>query len=571
MVSVDGRRLSKVEIAAAAGVGKSAVNNWESRHADFPRPVDGGDRYAIEELARWLVRRRIPANALLPGEPAGSTYGERFARNLGLVPQSENLERGQTPPRAATRSEADPGWEPPPTLLQDLEKWRGEGDPESYEELLLVLLHLRRHDQGRWVTLARAARAAAHPFGPVLARALGEHQQRYPDVRDALRNVRLRIWTDRQLAEVVRTLEAVCADDHRDLPPTAARAAVVCRALLDGFATDDRVRGGEFHTPECIVRLAVRLLAPEPGDRVYDPACGDGAFLTGAAAHVEERGGASRTLAYGGQTMSQRSLRAAKLNLAIHDLTTVTELRRAGALREDFYRTRDFDVIFANPPFNMRDWSRGDPADAPRWRFGPPPRHNANYAWLQHVAAKLSPRGRAAVLMPNTAAVSANRQEREIRGRMIDEGVVDCLIMLPEQLFRSTPVPVTLWLLRDRPSDGSGHLLFIDARKLGDKVDRKLRVLRPEDIDRIAGAYEEWRRVGPAYEGEPGFAAVASKEDIAGPSYSLAASRYVTAEPSADPHAEQKIRRLHEQLQELHHRAAEVDAVVDVRLSEVFR
>ncbi|MEV5704502.1 N-6 DNA methylase [Actinoallomurus sp. NPDC052274] len=548
------------------------MNNWEKRHADFPRAVDEGDRYEVEALARWLMHRRIPANALRPGEPAGTTFGDRFARSLGLIPQSENPEHGQTSAQATMRSAAGSAWEPPPDLLQNLEKWRGEGDPESYEELLLVLLHLRRHDPGRWASLARAAGQEAPPFGTVLAQALGAHQRRYPVVRDALRNVRLRIWTDRQLAQVVQILDGVCADERRDVPPTMTRAAVVCRALLDGFATDDRVRGGEFHTPECVVELAVRLLAPEPGDHVYDPACGDGAFLTGAAAHVEERGEASQKLSFSGQTMSVRSLRMAALNSAIHDLTRDTELRRGGALREDPSRTGNFDVIVANPPFNMRDWSRGDPKDDPRWRrFGPPPRHNANYGWLQHAVAKLSPRGRAAVLMPNTAAVSANTQEYGIRQKMVEKGVVDCVIMLPEQLFRSTPVPVTLWLLRNRPPGDSGHVLFIDARTLGAKVDRKHRALRPEDIDRIAGAYEEWRRTGPAYGGDEGFAAVASAETIKDLACSLAASRYVTAEPSADPDAEEKTRRLHERLGDLHRRAAEVDALVDDLVSEVLR
>ncbi|GAA0365987.1 hypothetical protein GCM10010151_64900 [Actinoallomurus spadix] len=565
--------MSKAEIAKAAGVRPPAVNNWETRHADFPRPVDEGDRYEIESMARWLMRRPIPAHVLRPGEPAGTTYGERFAKALGLIPQTENPERAQTSAQSAVRSAADTAWKPPRDLLPDLEKWRGEGDPESYEELLLVLLHLRRHNPRLWVPLTRAARQAAPlPFGTVLRAALAEHQQRYPVVRDAVRHVRLNIWTDRQLAEVVRKLEDVCAGERRDLPSTMTRAAVVCRALLDGFATDDRVRGGEFHTPDSIVRLAVRLLAPETGDHVYDPACGDGAFLAGAAAHVEERGGTSPSLSFGGQTMSVRSLRMAALNLAIHDLTTVTELRRGSALRDDPSRTGDFDVIFANPPFNMRDWSRGDPADDPRWRrFGSPPRHNANYGWLQHAVAKLSPTGRAAVLMPNTAAVSANTHEHGIRRKMIEEGVVDCLIMLPEQLFRSTPVPVTLWLLRSDPSDDSRSVLFIDARKLGVKVDRKHRVLRPEDIDEIAGAYEEWRRLGPAYTGSAGFAAVASAATIVDLACSLAASRYVTAEPSSDPYAEENVRRLHEELKKLHRRAAEVDALVDDRMSEVLR
>ncbi len=571
MVDRYGDGLSQADIARAAGVERPSVNNWKKRHADFPRPVDRSpDRYAIDEMARWLMRRRIPANALRPGEPAGTTYGDRFVESLGLAAPTTG--RPENRPGTAPRRAARSAWTPPPDLWQKLEKRQGRDDPNAFQDLVLVLLHLRCYDRERWAVLARTARQApSRDVERALASALTEHQRRYPDVRETWRGVRLRLWTDWQLAEIVGILDHACAGDDPDVPPTATRAAVVCRFLLDRFATSDGVRGGEFSTPEHLVRLMVRLLAPQPQEHVYDPSCGNGSLLVGAAAHVEESGGASRMPSFSGRALSERSLRLARLNLAIHGLTKAMELRRANVLRGDVHGGRRFDVVFANPPFNMSDWSRGDPADDPRWRYGPPPRRNANFAWLQHIAGKLSPRGRAAVLMPNAAAVSADEQEHRIRAAMVDAGVVDCVVMLPGQLFRSTAVPVTLWLLRNRPPDESDRVLFIDARSLGTKVERAHRVLRDEDIGQIVDVYREWRRLGATYAGIPGFSVTATKADIKARGYALAASRYVTAQPSLDPRAEAKVRRLCDDLKTLHERATAVDAFAELKLSEVLR
>ncbi len=563
--------MSKRDIARVAGVRPPAVNNWERRHADFPRPIDQQGRYSKDEIASWLAKRKIQMNALLPGETAGATYGERFARNLGVTQPND---RRSEAPEPTSQRRTDEDWTPPSTLWDELEKRRGITDPQVYEALTLALLHLRRYEGRRWsATLDRMARQApSSDFIRALVSALAEHRGRHPVVREALHDVRLNnLRTAAQLAEITDVLERACAGEAEDAPPpTAAREAVLCRFLLDRFATGDGVRGGEFGTPDHLVRLMVRLLDPQPGDRIYDPSCGTGSLLVGAAAHIEEQGGASPTMSFNGEALSERSLRLAKLNLDIHGLTTVTELRRINPLRDDLHRGQSFDVILCNPPFNMADWSSGDPTADPRWGYGPPPRQNANFAWLQHIAGKLSRRGRAAVLMPNSAGVSANPRERAIRAAMVDAGVVDCVVMLPGQLFRSTSVPVTLWLLRNpHPPNDADRVQFIDARSLGTKVERGHRVLADDHIGQIVEEYRGRRPFSAAYQGREGFAATTTRADIKACDYALTAGRYVAVPPRFDPQAELKVHWLCDELIELRDRAAAADATVAYWLNEV--
>ncbi|GLY82291.1 N-6 DNA methylase [Actinoallomurus iriomotensis] len=560
-------RLSNDDIARMAGVKPSSVSNWKKRHSDFPEP-DQETRYAADEIARWLTRRRIPANVRLPGEGTDSTFADRFRKALGGSRTGD--EASHRPPVSAARPVPDSEWKPPSDLWNELEKRRGAADMDAYEELVIALLHLHRHARPHWAALVRAANEPSPDrIGHLLTNILAQHRPRHRGVAEALRRIRPVLWSDWQLAEIVRILDQACSGAPGDARP-AARTAITCRFLLDRFATADRVRGAEFYTPDHLVRLMVRLLDPKPGDHVHDPCCGNGSLLAGAAAYVEQRSGESQSLTITGQALGERSLRLAKLNLAIHGTNPEGKLRRADPLRKDLHQEQRFDVILANPPFNKSHWSQGDPAGDPRWRYGAPPQHNANFAWLQHIAGKLSSQGRAAVLMPNVAAVSASEQEAAIRAGMVKDGVVEAVIMLPEQLFRATPVPITLWLLRRRPRQESGRVLFIDARTLGAKADRAHRVLRDDDIGRIVGACDEWRRLGAAYTGIAGFSASATKEMIEADGRVLAPNRYVVPERHSDAQADQRIRELHAELARLREEAAVIDAHVDHALKGVF-
>ena len=202
------------------------------------------------------------------------------------------------------------------------------------------------------------------------------------------------------------------------------------------------------------------------------------------------------------------------------------------------------DFILANPPFNISDWGGDQLRDDPRWKFGTPPVGNANFAWLQHMASKLSPQGVAGVVLANGSLSSQQSGEGEIRRKMVEADLVDCIVALPGQLFYTTPIPVSLWLLsRDKTPGGSrglrgrqGQVLFVDARKLGQLVDRTHRELSPEDMALVAGSYHSWRGESgvPTYQDIPGFCASITTDEIARNRFLLSPGRYVGAGESED-------------------------------------
>ena len=179
------------------------------------------------------------------------------------------------------------------------------------------------------------------------------------------------------------------------------------------------------------------------------------------------------------------------------------------------------DYILANPPFNVSDWGGERLREDKRWRYGAPPAGNANFAWVQHFLHHLAPRGAAGFVLANGSMSSNQSGEGEIRKNLIEQGLVDCMVALPGQLFYSTQIPACLWFLaRDRGEgkhrDRRGEVLFIDARRLGRMLDRTHRELADDDIARIADTYHAWRGEGEAgeYADEPGFCKSAALEGV---------------------------------------------------------
>nr|WP_246705421.1 class I SAM-dependent DNA methyltransferase [Rhizobium sp. WYCCWR 11152] len=316
--------------------------------------------------------------------------------------------------------------------------------------------------------------------------------------------------------------------------------------FLSGFAGSEGKRGGEFFTPRSVVRTLVEMLEPYKG-RVYDPCCGSGGMFVQSEKFIEEHGGRRNDIAVYGQEINHTTWRLAKMNLAVQGIDADIRWNNEGSFHRDELPELKADFILANPPFNISDWGSERLAEDARWKFGVPPKGNANFGWLQHITHHLAPRGTAGVVLANGSMSSQQSGEGDIRKAMIEADQVDCMVALPGQLFYSTQIPACLWILaRDKSANGHrdrrGEILFIDARKLGFMVDRVRREFTADDIDRITGAYHRWRSKPETrakngwvdYADEPGFCKSASLDEVRGHGHVLTPGRYVGAADAED-------------------------------------
>ena len=349
--------------------------------------------------------------------------------------------------------------------------------------------------------------------------------------------------------------------------------------FLSQFASVEGKKGGEFYTPRCVVKLLVEMLEPYRG-RVYDPCCGSsGMFVQSVEfirAHATGNGNGGRAhgdISVYGEESNYTTWRLAKMNLAIRGIEG--QIAHGDSFHNDRHPDLKADFILANPPFNISDWGGERLKDDKRWKYGVPPRGNANFAWVQHIVHHLAPKGTAGFVLANGSMSSAQSGEGEIRKNLVEADLVDCMVALPGQLFYSTQIPACLWFLaRDRRDgrfrDRRGEVLFIDARKLGRMVDRTHRELTDEDTARIADTYRAWRGKGAAgdYNDVPGFCKAGSLEEVRNHGHVLTPGRYVGAEVQEDDGEpfEEKMKRLVAQLRNQKERAAKLDAAIDKNL-----
>jgi type I restriction enzyme M protein len=356
--------------------------------------------------------------------------------------------------------------------------------------------------------------------------------------------------------------------------------------FLSQFATAEGKKGGEFYTPRCVVRLLVEMIEPFRG-RVYDPCCGSsGMFVQSVEfirAHADGNGNGGKTpkaakadISIYGQESNYTTWRLAKMNLAIRGIDG--QIAHGDTFHNDRHPDLKADFILANPPFNVSDWGGERLRDDKRWQYGVPPARNANFAWVQHIVHHLAPAGVAGFVLANGSMSSNQSGEGEIRNALIEADLVDCMVALPGQLFYSTQIPACLWFLaRDRKDgtfrDRRGEALFIDARKLGQMVDRTHRELTDEDIARIATTYHAWRGEQEAgeYADVPGFCKSATLKEVRKHGHVLTPGRYVGAEAQEDDGEpfEEKMKRLTATLREQQAAAVKLDAAVAASLKEL--
>ncbi|CRK51697.1 putative type I restriction enzyme HindVIIP M protein [Rhodococcus sp. RD6.2] len=404
-------------------------------------------------------------------------------------------------------------------------------------------------DTARWDFLSTNAKGIAEAPGTA-GRTVGElidgAMRHLMDANESLRGTLPTIFNSdsvdqRRLGELVDLL-----GDTRFTGEGARKArdllGEVYEYFLEKFARAEGKRGGEFYTPAGVVRVLVEVLEPF-GGRVYDPACGSGGMFVQTEKFIEHHGGNATDAAVYGQELNQRTWQMAKMNLAIHGVTGNLGDRWEDTFAQDKHPDLLADYVLANPPFNIKDWTRKE--DDKRWKYGVPPIGNANYAWIQHIVSKLAERGSAGIVMANGSMSSNSGGEGDIRAQLVEADLVSCMVALPTQLFRSTGIPVCVWFLaKDKgigpkgSIDRQGQVLFIDARNLGYMVDRAERALSDDDIAKIAGTVHAWRgtesAAGAAYEDEPGFCYSATLAEIKEADYALTPGRYVGAAPIED-------------------------------------
>ncbi|WP_411109360.1 N-6 DNA methylase [Streptomyces sp. c-19] len=449
-----------------------------------------------------------------------------------------------------TRSQVD--W-----LARAVDVLRGAMTGDTMQQLILSAVFLRRVSdvpeavaQGRptWRDLLGQVSGDGHAV-QVVQQALrawsGDYGRLRLDLADdpmlgAVRPTHVRA------DQVLRDLFAVLAQAGRSL--TMVELYEQCLARF----SEDRA-GGDYYTPRGVVRTMVGLMAPEPGDDIYDPACGSGGFLIEAARYVKTQGGRPEDpvgppLRLFGQDVNARTRRIAAMNLVLHDLADDMrrDLDEGDSLLDGSEAGEKYDVVFANPPFSMR-WDRGNDRFVP-WRYGSPPKSKADFAWVQHVVGALKPHGRAAVLLANGAAFRGGA-EQHIRAGLVHDDVLAAVIQLPPGLFPHTRIPACLWVFdKSKQAHAKNRILFVDAQDAGTQVSRGRRVLAEEDVDRIVGTFRGWGERGE--DDEQGWSRTLTLEEIEAADFDLQPGRHVMpvvaeATPGAD---ERRVRELTEEL-----------------------
>ncbi len=344
--------------------------------------------------------------------------------------------------------------------------------------------------------------------------------------------------------------------------------------FIGRFAQQEGKGGGEFYTPRCIVKLLVEMMEPYRG-RIFDPACGSGGMFVQSIKFIQAHGGKRADISIFGQESIDTTWRICKMNLAIRSIEGNIQL--GNSYWDDKFKDLRADCILANPPFNVSEWGVDRVQGDVRLKYGTPPNSSANYLWIQHFIYHLAPNGIAGFVMAN-GSMSVGGIEGEIRKKIIEEDLVDCVIALPMQLFYTTGIPACLWFVTKNKAQNEqrnrrGETLFIDARKLFRKVDRTHNELTDEQIKQIADTYHAHR--GEAgmreYENAPGFCKVATLDEIRKNGYVLTPGRYVGTEEVEDDDEpfEEKMQRLVAELAAQFERAEGLRDEIKANLEEL--
>lgn len=294
--------------------------------------------------------------------------------------------------------------------------------------------------------------------------------------------------------------------------------------LIKKFADDSGHTAAEFYTNRTVVHLMTDMLAPKPGESIYDPTCGSGGMLLSTVAHLRRQGKEWRNLRLFGQERNLMTSAIARMNCFLHGIEDF-EIVRGDTLAEpklvEGDRLMRFDVVLANPPYSIKQWDRELFASDPwgRNRFGTPPQGRADYAFWQHILCSLAPKsGRCAILFPH--GVLFRQEEADMRRKIVEADLIECVLGLGPNLFYNSPMEACVVICRaSKPRPRKGRVLFVNAV---DEVtrERAQSFLTGDHIDRIVAAYQ-------AFKDQPGFVRVATLDEIRSRDANLSIPLYV--------------------------------------------
>lgn len=432
-------------------------------------------------------------------------------------------------------------------------------DKDAYTEVNVFFVP----PEARWESIAKAARK--EEIGLVIDSAMRAIEKENRRLKDILPKNYARAELDkRRLGNVVDLFTNVKMVEHGTDKDILGRTYEYCLAK---FAEQEGKRAGEFYTPACVVRTLVEVLQPFKG-RVYDPCCGSGGMFVQSAEFVSHHAGNIGNISIYGQDANPTTRKMAIMNLAIRGIEADLGPHNADTFFNDLHPTLKADFIMANPPFNLSDWNDGSLNDDPRWAYGLPPLGNANFAWVQHMIHHLAPNGKIGLVLANGSLSSQTGGEGQIRQKIVEDDLVEGIIAMPTQLFYTTQIPVSLWFL-NRNKKQKGKTLFLDARKMGTMVNRRLREMTTEDIEKIAKTFEDFDE--GKLEDVKGYCAAVTNEEIAKQDYILTPGRYVGIEEVEDDGEpfEEKMTRLTGELSEMFKKSHELEEEIRKRLGAI--
>ncbi|MEM4335411.1 MAG: class I SAM-dependent DNA methyltransferase [Candidatus Anstonellales archaeon] len=426
-----------------------------------------------------------------------------------------------------------------------------DADPEDVDEYIARRIFWVPKE-ARWEYLQ--ANAKKPEIGELIDHAMDVIERDNPSLKGVLPKIYARPALSKQrLGELIDLIGTIGLGDKENKSKDILGR--VYEYFLGQFAAAEGKKGGQFYTPRCIVKLLVEMLEPYKG-RIFDPCCGSGGMFVQSEKFVEAHGGRIGDISIYGQESNPTTWRLCKMNLAIRRIDA--NIKWGDSFHNDQFKDLKADFILANPPFNDSDWGGELLQEDVRWKFGIPPKGNANFAWVQHFIHHLSPTGMAGFVLANGSLSSMTSNEGEIRKNIVKADLVDCIVALPSQLFYNTMIPACLWFIsRDKKDnkfkDRRGKILFIDARKMGVMIDRRHRELTDEEIKKIADTYHAWRGENKLeYKDIPGFCKSATLEEVEKNNFILTPGRYVGFEEVEEPEEvfEEKMKKLTAELKQ---------------------